>query len=200
MTPFEIHYPAGATPLSPEERDGLIPKYITTHGELNELEQSNIQEAHLWVRSKKKLDVIDVSFLHELHKRMFSQVWKWAGRARSSGKNIGVDAAQIATKAADLIGDLKFWIENHTYSFDEIAARFHHRLVQIHIYPNGNGRHARLVTDLLLETNGKDAFSWGANASKSPLETEGERRNAYIAALKAADRNDYSKLLVFVRS
>jgi Fic-DOC domain mobile mystery protein B len=196
----KIHAPSGATPLEPEELEGLIPTYITTHSELNELEQQNIQDAVLWALGRKTINVTDAAFLHELHKQMFGGVWKWAGRARKSGKNIGVDWHQIATQLGLLLGDVRYWLEHKTYPVDEIGTRFHHRLVQIHVFPNGNGRHARLATDLLLETQGRDPFSWGANTTRTPIETEGARREQYIAALKAADQGDYELLLAFVRT
>jgi Fic-DOC domain mobile mystery protein B len=197
---FEIHYPPGATPLEPEELEGLIPRYITTHGELNELEHQNIQQAFLWVRKKQAVAVTDINFLYELHRQMFHQVWKWAGCARKTGKNIGIDWQQISTQTAQLLGDTKYWLANNTFPLDEIAVRFHHRLVQIHIFPNGNGRHARLMTDLLLELGGQPPFSWGEKAGPTPIEVEGTRRHDYIAALRAADKNDYACLIAFVRS
>lgn len=200
MTKLELHYPPGATPLDPDELDGLIPLYITTRGELNELEHKNIQEAVLWVRGHKTFEVTDAGFVYELHKRMFNRVWKWAGRARQSGKNIGVDWHQIATHTAQLLADAKCWIDHQTYPVDEIAVRFHHRLVKIHIFPNGNGRHARLMTDLLLELRGQERFSWGEKTTRAPLEAESERRRDYINALQAADKNNYGPLIIFARS
>lgn len=200
MTPFEITYPPGATPLDPDEIAGLIPDYITTQAELNELEQKNIQEAVVWAQNRRSSDVLNLGFINELHRRMFGQVWKWAGKARTSGKNIGIEWSQIATQLAQLLADTKYWIEHESFPTDEIAARFHHRLVQIHAFANGNGRHARLMTDLLLGELGHAPFSWGMRTSKSPIETAGVRRQEYIAALQAADRNDYSLLLKFVKS
>jgi Fic-DOC domain mobile mystery protein B len=200
MKKLELMYPAGATPLEPEELEGLIPDYITTRGELNELEHKNIQEAIRWIKGKKSLDVIDPGFVHELHRQMFNQVWKWAGSVRTTGKNIGVDWTQISNQIGQLLGDTRYWIEKRTFAVDEIGARFHHRLVQIHIFPNGNGRHARLMTDLLLEDLEHKSFTWGAAKSGGPLETEGKRRDEYIAALKLADENDYEPLKAFVRS
>ena len=200
MTKLEISYPSGATPLDPDEREGLIPDYITTQGELNELEQKNIQQANLWVKKRRPVEPLDPGFAYELHKQMFNQVWKWAGRTRTSGKNIGIDWHQISTQVAQLLADTKYWLEHKTFPVDEVAARFHHRLVQIHAFPNGNGRHARLLTDLVLETNGQEPFSWGMKMGQTPMETEGKRRQEYIAALRAADKNDYKPLMVFVRS
>ena len=185
----------GQTPLTPEEMEGLIPSYITLRGELNEAEQANIVEAQDWASARKR-DVLGQGFLNTLHKRLFGNVWKWAGKFRTSGKNIGVDAYRIVTELQNLIDDTKFWIEHGTYEPDEIAARFHHRLVYIHPYPNGNGRHARLATDLLLTSMGRSPFSWGSENLTNASET----RAQYIAALQAADGHDYEPLFRFVRS
>ena len=198
--PFKIEYLPGATLLTAEEREELIPDYISTHGELNELEQQNIQNAVLWLHRKRKKNILDQGFVYELHKQMFNEVWSWAGNGRTSGKNIGIDWHHISTQLAQLIADTRFWIEHQSFSFDEIATRFHHRLVQIHVFPNGNGRHARLMTDLLLEAHDHPAFSWGMNASPTPIENESDRRKNYISALKAADQRSYAQLLAFVRS
>lgn len=200
MKQIELSFPPGATPLNPEEQEGLIPDYITTHGELNELEHQNIQDGIHWVRSRRSIDITNLSFVLELHKKMFGQVWKWAGTTRRSDKNIGVPWTQIITCTAQLLGDVSYWLQHKTFPIDEIAARLHHRLVEIHLFANGNGRHARLMADLLLELNDQEPFSWGERTSKSPLEAQGPRREDYIAALKAADRGNYVPLLTFVRT
>jgi len=184
-----------STPLSAEEREGLIRSDITLRGELNAAEQNNILEADSWALSRKR-NVLNERFLHELHKRMYGNVWRWAGQYRQSQKNIGVEYYRIPTDLRTLLEDSRYWIEHQTFEPDEIAARFHHRLVWIHCYPNGNGRHARLTTDLLLRSLNRDRFSWGS----ANLGDAGATRAAYIAALKAADNNDYGPLLAFVRS
>lgn len=185
----------GQTPLTPEEQQGLIPSYITTRGELNEAEQANILQAQGWAYGRNN-DVLDVAFLNNLHKRMFGRVWSWAGSFRHSGKNIGIDAYQIPTALQELIDDTQFWIDQATYEPDESAARFHHRLVYIHPYPNGNGRHARMAADLLLRSMDQAPFTWGSASLTDP----GETRTQYIRALRAADGHDYAKLFEFVRS
>ncbi len=187
---------AGATPLSHEEREGLIPSYITLRRELNDAEQANIAEATSWAWRRRRHGLLDEAFLRRLHQRMFGKVWRWAGSYRTTDKNIGVDAQRIPTALRQLIDDSQFWIDHKTYPADEIAARFHHRLVQIHCYPNGNGRHARLATDLLLRELGQSPFSWGS----AGLVDEAEVRARYVAALRAADGHDLSPLLAFVRS
>jgi len=184
-----------ATPLSAEEREGLIPSYISLRGELNEAEQANILEADAWAFARQRT-VLDQRFLNTLHQRMYGNVWRWAGAYRKSQKNIGVEYYKIPTELRVLLDDCRYWLEHDTYPPDEIAARFHHRLVSIHCYPNGNGRHARLAADLLLISLERDRFSWGS----ANLIDAGATRAAYVAALRAADNHDYDPLLAFVRS
>ncbi len=183
------------TPLSPEEREGLIPSYITLRRELNEAEQANITAAERWAFSRKR-DVLDEVFLKQLHGRMFGDVWRWAGKYRATGKNIGIDAWQIGMQLRQLLDDIRYWQENRTYVPDEIAVRFHHRLVWIHPFPNGNGRHARLAADLLLKSMGRDRFTWG----QGNLVDIGKVRSDYIGALQAADGHEFGPLMAFVRS
>lgn len=184
-----------ATPLTPEERQGLLPSYITLRRELNEAEQANILEAEHWAFARKR-DVLSEQILKTLHKRMFGRVWNWAGEFRLSERNVGVFPYRIPVELRKLLGDCRYWIEHGTYPPDEIAARFHHRLVWIHPFPNGNGRHARLATDLLLAGLGQPRFSWG----RINLIDAGETRQAYVAALRAADGHDIRPLMEFVRT
>jgi Fic-DOC domain mobile mystery protein B len=185
----------GQTPLTEEELEQLIPAYITLRHELNEAEQSNILEAEEWVFTRKR-DVLSEKFLDNLHKRMFGRVWRWAGKHRQSNKTIGIDAYRIPTELRQRLDDCQHWIDNSTYEPDEIAARFHHRLVLIHPYPNGNGRHARLATDLLLVSLGRPRFTWG----RVNLVDASKTRTTYIEALRAADNHDIGPLLEFVRT
>ncbi len=184
-----------STPLTVEERDGLIPSYITLRGELNEAEQANILEAEGWALARKR-DVLSEKFLKNLHKRMFGRVWRWAGKHRRTEKNIGVDAYRISQEIGQLLDDVRYWITQGTFEPDEIAARFHHRLVWIHAYPNGNGRHARLATDLLLVALGRERFSWGS----VNLTDLGETRKRNVTALREADNHNFDPLLTFARS
>lgn len=184
-----------STPLTVEEREGLIPSYVTLRRELNEAEQANILEAEQWAFSRTR-NVLDERFLTALHKRMFGRVWRWAGKFRRTERNVGVDPFRIAIDLRQLLDDSRYWIEHATYPPDEICARFHHRLVAIHLFPNGNGRHARLATDLLLVELGQRRFSWG----RTNLVNPGETRQAYVTALRAADGRNIQPLLAFVRS
>ena len=183
------------TPLTHEEQEGLIPSYITLRSELNEAEQANILEAEEWAFSRKR-NVLDERFLMNLHNRMFGRVWRWAGEFRRTDRNIGIDPYRIPVDLRQLLDDCQYWIEHDTYEPDEIAARFHHRLVFIHPFPNGNGRHARLATDLMLVKLGRPRFSWGS----VNLVDAGETRQRYDATLRAADNHDYRALFEFLRS
>ena len=184
-----------ATPLTHEEREGLIPSYITLRHELNEAEQANILQAEGWAFARKR-EVLDEKFLKTLHKRMFGHVWRWAGEFRLTERNIGVAPHRIGIDLRNLLDDGRYWIAHATYPSDEIAARFHHRLVLVHPFPNGNGRHARMATDLLLTALGRPRFSWG----RANLIDASETRHAYVAVLRAADGRDIGPLLEFVRS
>ena len=193
---MEIVYPDGATPLDPDEMEGLKFAHIETRGELDQLEQQNIQEGFNWLaRQRNYNDFLTEAFLLELHKRLFGLVWTWAGRFRQSEKNIGVDYLMIGIELRNLLDDARFWLENATYGREEFAARFHHRLVKIHPFPNGNGRHARIMTDEILKSMlHVEPINWATK----PLGTDGEHRQTYIRALRAADANDYSALIAFV--
>ena len=194
MTDPLLEQDDASTPLTPDERADLIPSYITMRHELNEAEQVNIFEAEEWAFFRKR-DVLNETFLLNLHKRMFGQVWKWAGKFRITERNIGVPAYRIGIDLNQLLGDVKYWIEHNTFEPDEIAYRFHHKLVFIHPFPNGNGRHARMATDLLLKSLGRDRFSWGSGN----LVDTNTTRAQYVAALRAADGHDYGVLKGFVR-
>jgi Fic-DOC domain mobile mystery protein B len=184
------------TPLTDEEREQLIPAYITLRHELNEAEQINIGQALRWATARKKRDVLDQNFLRQLHKRMYGDVWRWAGQYRTSARNIGVDAYQISTNVYQAIDYACYWIEHKTYPLDEIAVRFSHRLVAIHPFYNGNGRVSRLIGDLLAQQLEQEPFTWG----RANLVDVGETRARYIEALRAADNHDIKPLLLFARS
>jgi Fic-DOC domain mobile mystery protein B len=190
--------PEGATPLDDETIKGLIPS-IRTQGELNEFEANNIAHALIWAKKSRTLkrDLFSVSGLCLLHEKMFSETWTWAGKFRVRQTNIGVAPAQIQIQLGALLGDVKYWLDNKTYPLDEIGVRFHHRLVLIHPFPNGNGRFARIAADLLISHNSGRPFEWGGGS----LQNASDRRRAYIQSLVVADRDgDYEPLLQFARS
>ncbi|GIL23954.1 MAG: cell division protein Fic [Bacteroidota bacterium] len=189
----------GQTPLDEEEKDGLLIPTIVTRGELDEFEQLNIEKAIQWTltRKFKKDDILTEDFVKLVHKKMYGDVWAWAGEFRKANKNIGVDRYQVVIELRKLIGDCSYWIDHGTYPPDEIAVRFKHRIVSIHCFSNGNGRHSRLMGDLIIEKIfGESVFTWGANAD---LTKTGDTRKEYLDAVKTADRNDFRSLLEFAR-
>ncbi|MEP7456164.1 mobile mystery protein B [Phyllobacterium sp. SB3] len=188
--------PDRATPLHPDELDGLRFKHITTRGELDELEQVNIESGLAWLNRRRKTDMLTEQFMRTLHRQMFGDVWKWAGQFRQTEKNIGIDPVQIAVQLKMLLDDARYWADNHTFAPLEASARFHHRLVQIHPFANGNGRHARIAADTYIADRFEHApIDWTAGHD---LQHTNDRRNAYIAALRAADAGNYEPLLAFV--
>jgi len=196
---LDLEYIDGQTPLDEHEIEGLLIPAIATRGELDEFEQQNIEQAVQWVlmRSFKAELIFTEEFIREVHKRMYGQVWKWAGEIRKTNKNIGVDKWQINTELKHLVADAAYWIENKTYTPEEIAMRFKHRIVSIHCFANGNGRHSRLMADIIIEKVFKlPVFSWGA----ANLVKKGVARTAYLMAIRAADAGNIQPLMHFSRS
>lgn len=195
---LEFETPEGATPLEPEELEQLIPTHITTMEQLNEAEQLNVAIASLWAFSRQRSDVLTMSSARSLHKRMFNDVWRWAGEFRRRDVNIGgVEAHEIPIRLSQLFDDTRHWIDEQVFEPDEIALRFHHGLTVVHAFPNGNGRHARLMTDVLLKNMGEKPFTWGSGAD---LVNAGDVRARYLTALRRADNHDLGALLEFARS
>jgi Fic-DOC domain mobile mystery protein B len=196
MIPPVCDEPDGATPLDPDERAGLKHRHVTTRGELDQLEQANIEGGLAWLARSRKRDVLTEEFVRELHRRLFGDVWNWAGTFRLTEKNIGIDPFYIPVQLRALLDDSRYWVEHSTFAPLEAAARFHHRMVQIHPFQNGNGRHARIAADVYLERCfAHEPVDWTAGHN---LQTMNERRALYIAALRTADAGDYTPLLKFV--
>ncbi|MHB0754655.1 mobile mystery protein B [Polaribacter sp. M15] len=196
---LDLNYNEGQTPLDEEEKEGLKIKSITTQRELNEFEQLNIEKAVEWIikTNLNPENILTEKFIKNLHKKMYADVWKWAGKFRRTDKNIGTKWTSIAIELKNLFDDTNFWIENKTYSPDEIAIRFKHRIVSIHCFPNGNGRHSRLMADIIMESIfAQEIFSW----HKSNMVKADETRKKYISALKTADNGDIMPLLSFAKN
>ncbi len=196
---LDLKYIDGQTPLDEEEKDGLLIPTIATRGELDEFEQQNIEKAIQWtmMRSFKPEMIFTENFIRNIHKRMYEKVWAWAGDFRKTNKNIGVDKWQIPIELKYLLDDARYWYENDIYPPDEVAIRFKHRIVSIHCFSNGNGRHSRLMADIIIEKIYKlPVFSWGA----ASLSNENHARASYLKAVKNADNGDYNLLLAFARS
>jgi len=196
MALTDPHAP-GATPLTAEQVKGLRNPFITTHAELNRAEQSNIVRARLWARTARSIvmpGLLSREFLEDLHRRMYGDVWSWAGKQRTVDTNIGVNFPKIGVELRILMDDARYWLDHGTYSPIEYAVRMHHRLVFIHPFPNGNGRLSRFYADLILTRHFKqNRLTWGGGQ----LGNEDPRRTQYLEALRAADRQDYSGLIGF---
>ncbi|WP_019195358.1 mobile mystery protein B [Afipia birgiae] len=190
--------PPDATPLDPALRGDLIPTWVTTRADLNTVEEENILSGYAWARGRRGgiNTLLTEDFSKSLHKRMFGEVWKWAGVYRQNELNIGIEPHLVAAEVPALFDNARFWVENKTFPPDEIAVRLHHRLTQIHGFPNGNGRHSRMMADLLIEKFECEPFAWG-NGS---IQDTGTLRNAYIGALRSADAHDFRPLLEFARA
>ncbi|HZJ36098.1 MAG TPA: mobile mystery protein B [Gillisia sp.] len=189
----------GQTGLDDDEKEGLRITTITTHAELDEYEQLNIEKAIEWTIPKrfKADDLLTEDFIKLLHKKMLNDVWKWAGEFRRTKKNIDVDWIQIGINLRMLLDDTRIWIANKVYPPEEIAIRFKHRLVSIHCFPNGNGRHSRIMADLIIEKIfNEPIFTWGNFTMLKADET----RQHYIKALKEADHGNIGPLIEFSRS
>ncbi|MBC7653548.1 MAG: mobile mystery protein B [Oligoflexus sp.] len=194
-----IDHKDSQTLLEEEEKEGLKIKSITTQGELDEFEQLNIEKAVEWTihANLTQEKILTEKFIKDLHKRMYGDVWKWAGKFRKTDKNIGIKWTQISLELKNLIDDTKYWMENRTYSPQEIAIRFKHKIVSIHCFPNGNGRHSRLMADIIIESIfGKEIFSW----QQSNMVKPDEKRKEYISALKKADNGNIKPLITFAEN
>lgn len=194
-----LEYLPGQTPLDEEEKEGLLIPTITTRGELDEFEQKNIEEAIQWSlgRNFTPETIFTEELIKQLHQRMYGEVWAWAGHFRKTDKNIGVDKRQIPVALKSLLDDALFWVQNKTMPPEEIAIHFKHRLVSIHCFPNGNGRHSRLMADLIISKIYKQPeFTWGAASHNKAS----EERIQYLKALRAADAGDHRLLVAFAIS
>jgi len=196
---LNLKYEDGQTPLDEDEKKGLKINSITTQKELDEFEQLNIEKAVEWTihTNLKPEKILTEKFIKDLHKKMYGDVWKWAGEFRKSEKNIGIKWTQIGVELKNLIDDTKYWIENKTYSPEEIAIRFKHRIVAIHCFPNGNGRHSRMMADIIMESIfGEEIFTW----HESNMVKADETRKNYIKALREADNGNINPLIEFARN
>jgi Fic-DOC domain mobile mystery protein B len=194
-------YSDGNTPIRPEGAEQLVPR-ISTIGELNEYEALNILQARNWAfdsRTMRSTDPLEEPYVRELHHRMFDNVWKWAGNYRQTERNVGCDPKEIVQRIPQLLANTRYWLENKTFSTDEALLRFHHQLTRIHPFANGNGRHARMIADVVAVKYGRREFSWGAGKD---LVAQGDARTRYLAAIRTLDanENDVKSLLAFARS
>ena len=196
---LNLTYDDGQTPLDEDEKESLLIKSISTRGELDEFEQQNIEDAIQWslTRKFKPEQILSEYFIKDLHKKMYGRVWRWASEYRKTNKNIGVDKLEISIAIRSLIDDAKYWLEHNIYEPDEFAIRFKHRLVSIHCFPNGNGRHSRIIADIIIENiYNQPVFSWGGTS----ISEDTDIRAQYLKAIRNADKSDFDLLLKFARS
>jgi len=196
---LNLEYTESQTPLEEDEKEGLLIKTITTRGELDQLEQFHIEKTIVWLIHKnfKKDRILSEDFILQLHRRMFDKIWSWAGTFRKSDTNLGIEWTQIRLELRKLLDDTSYWISNRVYGDDEIAIRFKHKLVKIHCFPNGNGRHSRLMADVIIEKIfGGEVFSW---KQSSPIESD-KIRKEYIQAIHQVDQGLIEPLIQFARS
>jgi len=188
----------GATPIDPDDADALIPAGIRTRNDLNAWEQAGITTARSWALDRRRAlpiaRILDESFLRELHRRMFAATWSWAGAYRRSNTNVGVPWPAVPTAMREAIEDARTWIDTDTWAHAEMLARWHHRLVVIHPFPNGNGRWSRLATDLLAHALAVPLPTWGASLPAA------DARRVYLEVLRKADAGDYDGLCSFTWS
>lgn len=187
--------PDDATPLRPEEAAALrVP--VVDRRQLNEIEAANVASGRAWALRSRK-DCLTADYLCELHKRMFGDVWRWAGNYRTFDVNIGnTPFVQVPVEVRQVLDDARYWMDNGTYAPAELAVRLHHRLVLVHPFVNGNGRCTRLLADVVVKRLKAAPLSWG---SVSLAET-GEARAAYVAALRDADNHDLDPLVRFAQA
>ncbi len=200
-----LEYEEGQTPLDEDEKADLLIPSVMTRRDLDEVEQRNIEEAVRWTLQRRRkwrpTEVLTEPFIRDVHIRMLGEVWKWAGQFRKSNKNIGVDKYLIGTELKRLLDDTQYWVGYETYRREEIAIRFKHRLVSIHCFANGNGRHSRLMADIMIEKLfGLSPFTWGAKMSQADLVKTGNFRKTYINALRQAYSGNYEPLILFAQS
>jgi Fic-DOC domain mobile mystery protein B len=196
---LEVAANYGQTPIDEDEKTGLKIPSISTLRELNEFEQLNIEMAVEWSLARRITlgELLSEKFILGLHRRMLGKVWHWAGAFRRTNKNIGVDKSQIAMALRNLLDDCRLWVECALFPPDEIAIRFKHRLVQIHLFPNGNGRHSRLAADIFIsKIFSRPVFRWGTRLELPPEVL----RHRYITALREADLGNVSPLVLFARN
>jgi Fic-DOC domain mobile mystery protein B len=187
-----------STAISLEDAAALKPN-LATQRELDQWEYKNTLAGRAWAlnsRRLKRMDPLTEPYIRELHLRMFNETWRWAGKYRTRNPNLGVPHHEIRDRLGQLLGDARHWLENGIYDLDEIAVRVHHQVVFIHPFPNGNGRHTRLLADVIVARGGRVPFSWGPDN----LVAAGAARDEYIKALKQADLGDTQGLLKFARS
>jgi Fic-DOC domain mobile mystery protein B len=187
-----VETPSANSVITPEERALLLPS-LSTRAQLNEVERLGINAARVWALRATVLqrgDLLTEAFSRELHRRMFGGIWRGAGRYRTTGREPGWEPHRIAEGVGMFLDDTDGWLRFSTYPVHEAAVRLHQRLVAIHPWSNGNGRHARLMADVVVASHGEKPLTWGSRDPESA-------RRRYAEALRAAETGDVAPLLQF---
>ncbi|RLA29618.1 MAG: mobile mystery protein B [Gammaproteobacteria bacterium] len=191
-----------ASDVTVHDRSGLLLSSSPppSDEDINQAELVGIVEATDWAK-KTRLSPNEVKFWQRLHAQMFGQVWSWAGEWRQHEPNIGVPPQDIQPDMKNLQDDLAFWLsEKCDMAALELIARFHHRLVYIHPFSNGNGRWGRLITDVLAaRVLGMTPLTW-ARGGHGLRDIESDERKKYIATIKAADKGEFGPLMEYLKS
>jgi Fic-DOC domain mobile mystery protein B len=190
-----VKTPSGATPF---DVDGLRLTHLRTREAIYDAEAENIllaYQKYLRRRLSPNRAWFTEGFVRQVHRDMLGAVWEWGGRYRETELTIGVPAHQIREEIAKLCDDRLFWDKDKNMPIIERAARLHARLAWIHPFRNGNGRHARLITDIFLYSHRHALPEW----PHSELIQEGTPREEYLVAMKQADRGNFESLITFTK-
>jgi len=196
-----------STPIEPDDHQFLVPemKHLITWADVDAEEASNIAKGRAWLIAQHFTldDLFDTLTLRTIHQRMFGKVWTWAGSVRRRETSIGIDPSQIQTQFEQLVQNFRWRAANADeigFSEEErreLGIRFHTEMVAIHAFVNGNGRHARLVANLVDSAMGLGSladplYPWGARSGLPSAES----RKLYLDAIKlAGSRGEYGPLL-----
>lgn len=186
-----------------DDTSGLILTHLTTRTERNAAEAHIISLAYdkyIFEARRKKQGArwFTNEFICAVHRDMFGSIWDWAGKYRTDNLNIGVDWRLISEQIHLLCDDFLYWDSTtSTMTVLEVAARLQNRLTKIHPFRNGNGRHARLITDIFFYSRRHPLPEW----PQTHLMSEGHQiRELYIAAMQKADQGDFSSLIRFLEN
>ncbi len=197
MTDKITDQPEGATPL--DEISGLLRSEITTRSQLDGAEALNILNAEDWIERGRLGGVFTMGFYEQLHRRMFDEVWEWAGQLRSvtgARPNIGVSPERVPMELGRVAMEYnREWEKYHEDSLLPFVAKYHHALVLVHPFDNGNGRWSRLACDVIVKRLAKETpITWATDT----LNVQSDERTRYIAALRSADEHDYQPLIDYM--
>ena len=175
----------------------VISEGITIKGKplKDHLEAKNHYEALEYLYSlveKDNSQNISEYLIRNLHKLVTAETDKeWAGNYRNSNVIIvgSEHTPPDAFEVSIVMGDLIKWLRGNQKKLHpiELAAIFHHKLVFIHPFFDGNGRTARLAMNLLLMQKSYPMAVMLKNDRKK-----------YYQTLSRADEKDYAPFVRFI--